>query len=149
MKTGPLPKSLEAFLKEPNPATIATVRSDGRPQCVPTWYEYDGGQILVNMDAGRIRLKHMRANPNIAMSIMWHKHWYRHLSIAGRVVELYDDIDMRDLDRISIHYIGIPYKKRQQKRVSAKLVIDSWLAWDATTFVIDGIAKAQDQFENG
>jgi PPOX class probable F420-dependent enzyme len=147
MQTGPLPQSLKDFLLEPNPAVIATVRSDGRPQCVPTWYEYGSGQILVNMDVTRLRLKHMRANANIAMSIMWHKHWFRHVSIIGQVTALYDDVGMVDLDRLSMRYIGVPYRKREQKRVSAKLAIAGWLAWDASTFKTDGIAKAQNQFE--
>ena len=50
----------------------------------------------------------MKANPNVAMSIMWHKQWYRHLSIIGHVVEIYEGVAMQDLDRISMRYIVGP-----------------------------------------
>jgi len=36
-------KQIEAFLKEPNVAVVATVRPDGSPHAVPTWYQYEEG----------------------------------------------------------------------------------------------------------
>ncbi len=145
MKTGPLPDFLQSFLHEPNLATISTMRSDATPQSVPTWYEWTGSHILVNMDAGRVRLRQIRANPAVAMSIMWHKNWFRHVSIVGRVVELYDDVGMVDIDRIAHRYIGIPYKNRENPRVSGRIAIERWLGWDASTFQDDGVASAISQ----
>jgi len=34
-----LPPQVEAFLKQPNAAVIATVRPDGFPMTVATWYD--------------------------------------------------------------------------------------------------------------
>ena len=130
-------------------AVIATVRKDGRPQCVPNWYEYSDGHLLPNMTTGCVRLSHMKANPNVAMSIMWHKQWYRHLSIIGHVVEIYEDVAMQDLDRISMRCIGLPHKTRGQQRVNARVAINAWLGWDATTFATSGVAKASNQFGQG
>ena len=60
MPTGPLPDALRALLAKPNPAVIATVRPDGQPVSVATWYLLDGDRVLVNMDEGRKRLEHLR-----------------------------------------------------------------------------------------
>ena len=49
----PLPPELGEFLSEPNPAVIATLHSDGRPHTVATWYLWEGGHVLVNMDERR------------------------------------------------------------------------------------------------
>lgn len=147
MSSEPLPESIEQFLAEPNLAVIATMRSDGRPQCVPTWYEYSNNSILLSLDAGRVRLKHMRNDPNVALSVMWHKHWFRHVSFIGHVTEIYDDVGMKDLDRLAMRYIGIPYKNRTRARVCARVAIDGWLGWDATSFAQDGVAKAKASFE--
>jgi PPOX class probable F420-dependent enzyme len=146
MNTGPLPPSIEEFLREPNLMVIATVRDDGRPQSVPSWYEYRDGRLVVNMDAGRARLKHMRKNPNVAVTVMWHKNWFRHVSFIGRVVDIYDDVGMVEIDRLANRYIGIPYKNRERPRVGAKIAIDGWFAWDATTFTEDGVAKPTQGF---
>ena len=55
METRPLQESFKDLLMEPNMAMIATVRKDGRPQCVPTWYEYSDGHLLLNMTTDRVR----------------------------------------------------------------------------------------------
>ena len=57
----PLPDELVEFLKGPHAAVVATVRSDGAPYSAATWYDWDDGRILVNMDFERLRLSHMRA----------------------------------------------------------------------------------------
>ncbi|MGH3022948.1 MAG: pyridoxamine 5'-phosphate oxidase family protein, partial [Gaiellaceae bacterium] len=56
----PLPAELVEFLKRPHAAVISTVRSDGAPYSAATWYDWDDGRVLVNMDHERLRLSHMR-----------------------------------------------------------------------------------------
>ena len=46
MPTGPLPDALRALLAKPNPAVIATVRPDGQPVSVATWYLLDGDRVI-------------------------------------------------------------------------------------------------------
>ena len=141
MPAKPIPEAIEAFLREPNHAVIAVIRADGRPICVPTWYEYtNDGSILVNMDEGRARLRHIRKNPSVAMSIMDHENWIHHISLTGTVREIYDDEGMRDIDRLAMQYMNIQYKNRERGRVSALINIDTWFGWDARTFKENGVA---------
>ena len=56
MPPAPVPPEIEAFLREPNPAVVATLRADGSPHSVATWYDWVDGLILLNMDATRARL---------------------------------------------------------------------------------------------
>lgn len=142
MKPLPMPEAIERLLREPNPAVVATIRTDGKPQCVPTWYDYENGRILLNMDHGRVRLRHMRSNPAVSVSILGRENWYQHVSVVGTVEEIYDDAEMRDIDRLSVRYIGVPYRNRERARVSAWVAIDGWFAWDARTFRNDGVAAA-------
>jgi hypothetical protein len=58
MPKPPLPPDLVAFLAEPNPSVIATIRRDGSPHTAATWYLWVDGRVLVNMDEGRRRLQH-------------------------------------------------------------------------------------------
>lgn len=57
MPKPPLPPEVDEFLKEPNPSVIATLQSDGSPNTVATWYIWENGRVLVNMDEGRKRLE--------------------------------------------------------------------------------------------
>ncbi|TRW47391.1 PPOX class F420-dependent oxidoreductase [Georgenia yuyongxinii] len=131
MPRPPLPADVAAMLARPNHATIATARADGHPVSVPTWYLYEDGRILVNMDAGRRRLAHLRADPRVSLSAMDPAAWTTHVSILGTVAEMRDDADLADIDRISRHYTGHPYPVRDKPRVSAWIRIERWHAWGA------------------
>lgn len=125
----PVPAAVAEFLAQPNYATISTLRADGQPVSVPTWYMYENGRILVNMDEGRKRLEYLRHDPRVSLSAMDPQDWITHVSIQGRVVEFVDDPDLTDIDRISAHYTGHPYHQRDRRRVSAWIEIDHWHAW--------------------
>jgi PPOX class probable F420-dependent enzyme len=122
----PLPTELVDFLKEPHAAVIATVRSDGAPYTAATWYDWEGGRILVNMDFERLRLTHMRRDPRVALTVLDMENWYRAVTVLGRVVELRDDEGLTDIDRLSVRYRGAPYKNRERKRVTALIEPERW-----------------------
>ncbi|MGV9533967.1 hypothetical protein ACWDR9_09995 [Streptosporangium sandarakinum] len=76
------------------------------------------------MDVGRKRLDHLRNDLRVTLTVLDGGNWYTHVSIIGRVVEIRDDEDLSDIDRLSIHYGGNPYPRRDRKRVSAWIEID-------------------------
>jgi PPOX class probable F420-dependent enzyme len=115
-------------LAKPNPAIIGTVTPDGGPNTVATWYLWEDGRVLVNMDEGRRRLEYLRANPRVSLTVLDGDEWYRHITLHGRVT-LVDDTDLVDIDRLSTHYMGNPYSQRDRGRVSGWIEIDSWHAW--------------------
>jgi PPOX class probable F420-dependent enzyme len=130
MPKPPVPAQIDAFLAKPNPAVIATVRLDGQPVSVPTWYLWENGRILVNMDEGRKRLAYLRAEPRVAVTVLVENDWYSHISLTGRVVSLEADPQMADIDRIARHYGNEGgYPVRDRGRVSAWIEIDSWHHW--------------------
>lgn len=131
MPTGPLPPHVAELLAKPNPAVVAHVREDGQPVSVATWYVYADGRVLVNMDESRKRLDYVRADPRVTLTALAADDWYTHVSVQGRVVQLVDDPDLVDIDRLSQHYTGRPYPTRDRRRVSAWIEIDSWHGWGA------------------
>ena len=132
MPTGPLPDDVLALLAKPNPAVIVSLRADGQPVSVATWYLLEeDGRILVNMDEARKRLEYLRADPRVSLTALDESSWYTHVSLQGRVVELRDDQDLVDIDRLSRHYGGNPYPTRDRRRVSAWIEVDSWHGWGA------------------
>ena len=133
MPTLPFPDNVRELLAKPNPAVIATVREDGHPVSVPTWYLLDGDRIFVNMDATRKRLEHLRTDPRVALSVLDEAGWYTHVSVVGRVVEMSDDDDegLAGIDRLSQHYTQRAYPVRDSPRVDAWIEIDRWHGWGA------------------
>jgi PPOX class probable F420-dependent enzyme len=136
MTDAPLTDDVRALLAKPNPAVITTVRPDGQPVSVATWYlleedRSDGDRILVNMDEGRKRLDYLRNDPRVSLTALDAESWYTHVSVQGRVVELVDDPDLVGIDRLSVHYTGSPYPTRDRRRVSAWIRVESWHGWGA------------------
>jgi PPOX class probable F420-dependent enzyme len=107
---------------------MATVRPDGAPVSVATWYLWDGGRVLLNLDAQRARLGHLRADPRVSLTVLDGDSWYRHISLRGSVT-LRPDPDLADIDRLSGHYLGRPYPNRDRPRVSAWLEVDAYHRW--------------------
>jgi hypothetical protein len=70
MSKPPLPEAAVAMLRKPNPAVITTLRPGGQPVSVATWYLWDGGRVLVNMDEGRKRLENLRNDPRVALDVL-------------------------------------------------------------------------------
>lgn len=128
MPTIPVPVRIDELLARPNPAVMATARG-AQPVSVPTWYVWENGRILVNMDAGRKRLDHLRTNPLVSLSVLAADDWYTHVSLQGRAAELVPDPDLADIDRIARHYTGNPYPTRDRERVSVWIDVHHWHGW--------------------
>lgn len=131
MPRPPLPDPVSDLLVKPNPAVITALRPDGQPVSVATWYLWERGRLLVNMDEGRRRLDYLRADPRVSLTALDEAGWYTHVSLQGRVAEMYDDQGLADIDRLATHYTGVPYRNRERGRVSAWIEVDTWHGWGA------------------
>jgi PPOX class probable F420-dependent enzyme len=129
MPNTPVPADVDEFLQRPNPAVIASLRSDGSPHSVATWYDWENDRALVNMDEGRVRLRFMRHDPRVALTVLDDDDWGRHVSLLGHVVSLEEDVELRDIDRLAVRYTGGPFRTRDRRRFSAWVEVDAWHGW--------------------
>jgi PPOX class probable F420-dependent enzyme len=129
MPRPPLPPDLVAFLAEPNPSVIATIRPDGSPHTAATWYLWVNGRVLVNMDEGRRRLEHLRQEPRVSITVLGHEDWYHHVTLRGHVAELMADPQFTDIDACLSTTPDGPTLTRDRGRVSAWIEVTSWNAW--------------------
>ncbi len=130
MARPPLPPELQDLLRRPNPCVVATLAPDGTLHTAATWYEWrDDGSVLLNMDASRVRLEHMRSDPRVALTMLDADSWYRHISIVGRVIDIHPDADLADIDRLSRHYTGKPYRDRGRDSWTAIVEVQRWHGW--------------------
>ena len=111
----PFPDDVRALLTKPNPAVVTTLRSDGQPISVATWYLLeDDDRVLLNMDDTRVRLKHLRRDPRVTLTVLDEDSWYTHVSLIGRVEGLTADEGLVDIDRLSRHYGGQPVPRPRE-----------------------------------
>lgn len=125
----PIPPAVADFLRDPNFAVIGTVDGRGRPHTAATWYLFDDGRILVNMDESRVRLGHMRRDPHVALTVIGRDDPYRQVTLIGRVVDVRDDSALEDIDRLSLRYLEKPYANRDRRSVSAWIAPERWYGW--------------------
>jgi PPOX class probable F420-dependent enzyme len=131
MSKPPLPDDAVAMLKKDNPAVITTLRPDGQPISTATWYLWEDGRVLVNMDEGRKRVEYLRNDPRVTLTVLDKDGWYTHISLVGRIGELVPDEGLADIDRLSQQYVGKPYARRDRARVSAWIEVERWHGWGA------------------
>ncbi|HEY3249095.1 MAG TPA: PPOX class F420-dependent oxidoreductase [bacterium] len=117
-----IPENVRRFLEKPNAAVLATVSPRGRPQATPVWFEVEGNRILVNTSTGRVKLRNIEANPNVALTIVDPENMYAYVQIRGRVVKFNRARGAQDIDRLSMRYHGRPHQYMPtdgpEKRVS-------------------------------
>lgn len=130
MPPAPLPEHLVSFLAGAHPAVVATLRADGSPHSTVTWYEWRDGRILLNLDDIRPRLRWMRRDGRLALTVIDREDIYRHVSLLGAVERIVPDDDRSDIDALAMRYTGAPYPRHAHPRVSVWMRVDAWHAWD-------------------
>jgi PPOX class probable F420-dependent enzyme len=130
-ETRSLPDDLQRFLTKANPSVMATTTRTGQPVTAATWYLLEAdGRVLLNLDAERVRLAHLRRDPRLALDVLDAADWYVHVALQLKVVEITDDTDLADIDALALQYTRKPYASRERPRVSVRAEITKWLGWN-------------------
>lgn len=133
MPSAPVPPAVDRFLSEPHFAVVASLHRDGSPHTAASWYDWEDGRVLLSMDESRLRLRLIREDPRVSLTIIDRDDPYRHISLAGAVEELHDDVGLADIDRLAQRYTGAPYQSREFARVSAWVRVARWHGWDSSS----------------
>lgn len=105
----PIPNTHLDILQKASFANIATVDADGTPQVTPVWIDYDQGYFLLNSAKGRKKDRNLRANPQVALSIVDKDDPYRYIGIQGQVVEISEQGAVEHIHKLSRKYVGHDY----------------------------------------
>jgi PPOX class probable F420-dependent enzyme len=103
---------VRALLSRPNFGHISTVMPDGSPNNSPVWIAVEEDRILISSEEGSLKVRNLRRDSRVAISVVDFHDPYEELQIRGRVVEIRDDSKFEFLDTISHKYIGKPYPDR-------------------------------------
>lgn len=83
-----LPTDIQQLLQKRVLCFFATIMPDGSPHVTQTWVDTDGTYILINTVEGYQKLRNVRRDPRVMISIIEPTHWQRATGIRGHVTEI-------------------------------------------------------------
>jgi len=88
-------------------ATFASVRANGRPHAVPTWYAVDGDEIVFTTWHSTVKAANIRDRPSVVVVVQDPRPPYHYVSVEGEA-RLIDDLgECRDIStQLGAKYMG-------------------------------------------
>lgn len=109
-----LDEHTRALAKGKNFASLTTLRKDGSPTAQVMWVDCDDEHILINTEVHRLKYRHMRRDPRVAVLIIDQANPYSYAEVRGEVVEfILGDPARAHIDELSERYFGRPYIPEQ------------------------------------
>ena len=95
----------ESFLAQPRLAHLATLRPSGTPHVAPVWFLWDRGRAWVMADAGAVKVRNVKGNPAVTLSIATPKRPLAYVILEGRAQINTEDLDSV-VERMCVLYDG-------------------------------------------
>jgi PPOX class probable F420-dependent enzyme len=115
-----IPEQYHDLLASTALAHIATIGPNGEPQVTPVWFGWDGEHVRFSQTSTRQKLRNLRRDPRIALSIVDPTNPLRYLEIRGRVVAVEPDPELAFINRMAQKYLGrerYPWHRPGDERV--------------------------------
>ncbi|MEU8522448.1 PPOX class F420-dependent oxidoreductase [Streptomyces sp. NBC_01216] len=101
------------LLTHRNMAHLATVMSDGSPHVSPVWIAVEGDRLAVFSAQENLKLRNMRRDGRVGLSVCDEHNPYRSVVIRGRVTEEVGGPEALAItDRMSRRYVGMDFPVR-------------------------------------
>jgi PPOX class probable F420-dependent enzyme len=128
-------KDIEKLLSRPVVAVVAVTAPDGAPHAVPTWYEYDKGEIVFHTGSESFKYKCLVRDPRVTLVVDTKDAPYKTVVLKGRVT-MEEKVDDKRTGRMAIAYLGKKMGKRYaksmagQKGVVVRFKPERTISWD-------------------
>jgi len=88
---------------------IATTMPKGSPQITQTWVDTDGEHIIINTVEGYQKVRNIRRDPRIALTVSDPANPTRYIQVRGRVIDMTAEGGVESIEAMSQKYTGRPY----------------------------------------
>jgi hypothetical protein len=119
-----IPEGLADLLTSDVLATVAAQRMDGSIALYLMWIDYDGGHVMTSSRVGSRKARNWERNPAVSVAAVDHSDPWRFLIMRGRVVGRRPDEGLAFIDKLSVRYLGAPYRMRNFEREIFEIEID-------------------------
>jgi PPOX class probable F420-dependent enzyme len=93
---------------EPYYGVATTVRPDGSPHSSVVWVDFDGDNVVFNTAEGRAKPRHIRANPNVNLTVVDPQDPFRWIAVSG-TAEMTEEGAADHINELSHKYRGRDY----------------------------------------
>jgi PPOX class probable F420-dependent enzyme len=104
-----LSEAFQQILKSRSYGHLATIMPDGSPQVTLVWVDTDGRHVLVNTVDENQKVRNLRRDDRVAMTVTSSAHPAAHVQLRGRVVDMTREGARRHVEALSRIYYGGPY----------------------------------------
>ncbi|MEV0552754.1 MULTISPECIES: PPOX class F420-dependent oxidoreductase [unclassified Streptomyces] len=124
--------SVRELLDGKNFASVATLGPSGAPQNSVIWFKREGDTVLFSSTDGRQKIRNLRRDPRISISVYDLANPYTSVEIRG-TAEILPDEGKRLPHELSHKYLGIdpPAEKDDQVRVIVRVVPERIVGFSA------------------
>ncbi|MFC8666921.1 MULTISPECIES: PPOX class F420-dependent oxidoreductase [Streptomyces] len=115
--------SVRVLLDGKNFASVATLGPGGAPQNSVVWFKREGDTVLFSSTEGRQKIRNLRRDPRISVSVYDLANPYTSVEIRG-TAEILPDEGKRLPYELSHKYLGVdpPSEKEDEVRVIVRVV---------------------------
>ena len=128
MPSGPVPERFHDLLVGTALGSLATVGAEGRPQVNPVWFIAEPDRFFLSMKGDTAKLRNVRANPHVALSIGDPRQPFRYVELRGTVVglELFETVAW--VNELARKYTGADFTGGVdgEQRYKVTVRVDSW-----------------------
>jgi PPOX class probable F420-dependent enzyme len=108
-----LTDEVRALLSARNMAHVATLMADGSPHVSPVWIAVEGDRLAIFSTQAHLKVRNLRRDGRIGVSVCDEENPYRSVIIRGRVVEEIEGPEaIAIMDRMSNRYVGVDFPVR-------------------------------------
>ena len=100
-----VPADMADLLDSTALAHVATIGPEGEPQSTPVWFDWDGRYLRFSQTAQRQKVRNLRRDPRIAVSIVDPANPYRYVEVRG-IARIEPDPDLAFVDRVTFKYLA-------------------------------------------
>ena len=98
---------------------------DGSPNSTPVWIGVLGDQLVIGSGEGSLKVKNLRRDPRLSLSVVDFHNPYEEVQIRGKVVEFREDSKFEIMDEISRKYTGKEFPFRSPEgRVALIIAVE-------------------------
>ena len=91
--------------RKPQIVHLVTLRPEGTPHAAPVWFLWDGGKAWVMADGGAIKVRNIKENPAVALSIATPERPLSYVVLEGQAKVTSENLD-QVVERMCVLYDG-------------------------------------------
>ncbi len=118
-----IPDDFTDLFERPSHTVLVTVDPDGTPHPTVVWVDYDGEHLLVNTADGRRKVRNMRNDPTVALTVIDPENPYRYLTVRGKVIEITEDGAEEHINELGKRYMDIDDYMAEMGEGETRLVV--------------------------